>query len=244
MTTYRDLLVQLISILEFAGERTWKEWLTTDLKTWDDSRSVQHHLTAYGGMGSFTDFSLSSEAGHSVSKEVEPWINAVFEKLRSLAYVFAKRITRCDEEPTEEIVKHRFSQEVGCETPPLLAGWCCKACQYAETADRKIVLCAATYYVSRRICTDILNETLAELVQHCQHPERPEIQSGVHAIKNIVEQQGISIVNRTGWMRPCPKCGSQKTEVCQWRIDLNQKSIRLLHETLAQKLLRPRWIAK
>jgi len=36
-------------------------------------------------------------------------------------------------------------------------------------------------------------------------------------LEAVVQNSGIAIVARKGWMRPCPKCGSHNTEVCQWK---------------------------
>jgi predicted RNA-binding Zn-ribbon protein involved in translation (DUF1610 family) len=35
-------------------------------------------------------------------------------------------------------------------------------------------------------------------------------------LKDVIQKNGIAIVAREGWMHPCPQCGSQETEVCNW----------------------------
>ena len=34
-------------------------------------------------------------------------------------------------------------------------------------------------------------------------------------LEAVVQNSGIAVVERRGWMRPCPKCGSHETEVCR-----------------------------
>lgn len=55
MSQFAQALEATRSLLAAVGEDHWAEWLATDLAEWRASRRLSHHLSAYGGMGSFTD---------------------------------------------------------------------------------------------------------------------------------------------------------------------------------------------
>lgn len=58
-TYYIQALEMLIYLLEKDGSyEQWVEWLKTDIKYFEECSDVDHHIQAYGGMGSFNDLYL------------------------------------------------------------------------------------------------------------------------------------------------------------------------------------------
>ena len=44
------------------------KWISMDLDRWEIEKSVRHHSSAYGGMGSLNDLIICTENKHSVTK--------------------------------------------------------------------------------------------------------------------------------------------------------------------------------
>lgn len=82
---YRQALFCLKLILETDHPEleNWIAWLETDLEEWDGHRSVRHHLSAYGGMGSFNDLPAMGQ-NHEYT----------FSFLKSLCYSFGRLYCR------------------------------------------------------------------------------------------------------------------------------------------------------
>ena len=81
-----ESLDKLIEILEEDGDKHWSHWLRESkrLIQAEDFRGVEKFLGAFGGMGSFNDFQLST-IGRS---------NESFSKLQSSSYTLAEEIKR------------------------------------------------------------------------------------------------------------------------------------------------------
>jgi len=90
MTIYEDALKAMYSLLEQTGEKFWRDWINEDLHYWKNSKSVKHHLSAYGGMGSFNDLVICKKNNHKVTKQQESWINPLLSDLKSICYYSAK----------------------------------------------------------------------------------------------------------------------------------------------------------
>jgi hypothetical protein len=65
MSQYAQPLDAMHRLLMQAGETHWAAWIERAMREWRESRAVKHHLSAYGGMGSFNDIShlIASAAG-------------------------------------------------------------------------------------------------------------------------------------------------------------------------------------
>lgn len=59
----------------------WAKWIGTDIADWECNRYTEHHIKAYGGMGSFNDLPQirGGDGNYSI----------IFELLRSFCYQFA-----------------------------------------------------------------------------------------------------------------------------------------------------------
>ena len=90
------VLDEITDLLARHGENGWREWIARDagLIRADDFAGVEHLLSAYGGMGSFTDLFLSPLNGHKITEaEIEP-VNERLRTLSSRAYDIARELQR------------------------------------------------------------------------------------------------------------------------------------------------------
>ena len=69
-----------------SGVSYWAKWIAMDLDRWETEKSVRHHSSAYGGMGSLNDLIICTENKHSVTKSKEAWVNSLLLDLCLLCY--------------------------------------------------------------------------------------------------------------------------------------------------------------
>ncbi|SEJ88862.1 hypothetical protein SAMN05660742_1225 [Propionispira arboris] len=59
---------QSLRALKFIFEQTevhyWAKWIEKDLDECENEKSVHHHISAYGGMGSLSDLIICTQNGH------------------------------------------------------------------------------------------------------------------------------------------------------------------------------------
>lgn len=70
-------------LLEKAGETHWTKQVKKSLVVYRQRRDANHHLLAYGGMGSLNDVFLCERAGHNLTREQEPYVNVLFDWLKN-----------------------------------------------------------------------------------------------------------------------------------------------------------------
>jgi hypothetical protein len=78
---YLDALKAMHELLGALGEQHWRSWIAQDIEEWESRKSASHHLSAYGGMGSFNDIGFD-----------DVWLDTLFQDLK--ASVIILRITR------------------------------------------------------------------------------------------------------------------------------------------------------
>lgn len=78
------------------GVQSWADWLAADAVRirQRDFSGVEHLLSAYGGMGSFTDVWICPENGHSIEAADVPAVNKELDRLRSQLYSLATKLRR------------------------------------------------------------------------------------------------------------------------------------------------------
>lgn len=214
MNAYLDALNAMHDLLGALGEKHWRSWIAQDINEWESRNSVRHHLSAYGGMGSFNDLLFE-----------DVWLGTLFDDLKSLCYALAQR-------PTEKPNMHALERSLGSYCFEL-SGWRCLACGHSVVSNRDI-----EYFVARRI---IRNQILRE-AERCQlkeyvrsvirsRPVDPELTT-----ENVAEWAGASGLQiRAGndWLCPCPACGSNDTAVYRWLL-VNERGFRFVpsHDNL------------
>ncbi|MHB8126351.1 MAG: DUF6966 domain-containing protein [Desulfitobacteriaceae bacterium] len=202
MDIYLQSLSALESLLDNCGEHHWKTWITRDIYLWESNRSVEHHLSAYGGMGSINDLVLCQQNKHQLTKEQVPWANDLLIELLSLCSSLARL-------PQKTI---RFESTDKLQ----IQGWRCLSCGYSE-----LTMLDIENYISR----PMVRKGMEQAIKSCQLVEfipqvlsicLPGIEDERAKIKNIALQSGINVTTRDGCLRPCPHCGDNDTAVYRW----------------------------
>lgn len=234
MTKYIQALTTLEYLLDKAGENQWRDWLRQDITLWESKKDVQHHLSAYGGMGSFNDVWICVQNRHNVTKAQEPWVNNLFELLKGLCFRLAH-----DPETDEAIkddngnrhfpifsaLENRFSTKEMDNTASQLFmttsqlhGWRCLRCGHGETNSYDIEDYLAKVFLPKYLSNAQTEQELKALVDSAFTIEFEDIGETRNQLRQMIMNSGIKIVDREGWMRPCPKCGSDDTAVYRWQL--------------------------
>ena len=217
MTEYIYVLTALEYLLDRVGEKHWRDWLRQDMGLWRSKKDVSHHLSAYGGMGSFNDIWISVQNKNNITKVQEPWVNNLFDLLKCLCYQLAHNLEK--DEANKKSMDSATSQFP--KTKSQLYGWRCLKCGHAETNS-----CEIDNYLAKMVLPGYLGkaETESELKALVDAAFTTEIE-GINKIRSQLAQtilnSGIKMVDRESWMRPCPTCGSDDTAVYRWQLNNN-----------------------
>jgi len=89
-------LEEIVQLLRTHGEEHWRARLSRDLDLIraGDLYGVEHLLSAYGGMGSFTDLVLCPENGHEIARSEVDSANDTLRRLSSKAWELARGVQR------------------------------------------------------------------------------------------------------------------------------------------------------
>ena len=232
MTPYENCLLAIERLLSTVGVNYWADWIRRDIQDWQNSRDTSHHLSAYGGMGSFNDIWICRENSHNVTEPQEPWAQSLFEWLKAVAFYLA-------EHPKDEVSAQELQDAVGCYDSVLsafvggrnvradargfadrrerLEGWRCFQCSHSEVTDRDLERYIAQSLVPGLVfeaCEKQMLDGLVETILAVQIP----LANIRNELEAAVTNGGIAFVKRQGWMQPCPSCGAQNTGVFRWRL--------------------------
>jgi hypothetical protein len=237
MTKFIHALTALEYLLDKAGENRWRDWLRQDIDLWESKKGVSHHLSAYGAMGSINDVWICVQNKHNVTKAQEPWVNNLFEILKGLCFRLAhnpeidENIKDVDSNryfPIFSAFKNNFKEnEMDDATSQLsiitsqLHGWRCLKCGHAETSSYNI-----ENYLAKALMPNLLNHAknekeLKALVDSAFTIEFEGVDEARNQTRRMILDSEIKIIDREGWMRPCPKCGSDDTAVYRWELSKN-----------------------
>jgi len=237
MTTYYQALTALEYLLDKVGEKQWRDWLRQDMVLWKSKRDVTHHLSAYGGMGSFNDVWICVQNGHKVTKIQEPWANNLFELLKGLCFQLAYNPDK--NETIQDIDNNRYVPIFGAFKHSLdkkgienaasqlslatsqLHGWRCLKCGYGETKPGDIEDYLARVLLPKYLSSAKTGAELKTIVDTAFTIKFDGINGLREQLEQMILESKIKIVDRDGWMRPCPKCGKGDTAVYRWEVDRN-----------------------
>lgn len=199
MHPYPDALNAMHELLGALGEQHWRSWITLDIDEWESRKSVRHHLSAYGGMGSFNDIWFE-----------DVWLGTLFDDLKGACYHFA----HCPTAEPDVRALERLMGSVGFE----LSGWRCLECAYGVVSHRDI-----EYFVARRVIRQhiLVEAAQSRLQEFVQSTIRARPTDAVFTHENIVTwvtASGLRVRESNDWLRPCPSCGSDDTAVYRWLL--------------------------
>ena len=231
MISYLHTLKALEYLLDKVGETYWRDWIREDIMLWETENDTAHHLAAYGGMGSLTDLWICATNGHDVTEFQEIWVNCLLARFRDLCFQLAR--TPHTEKEVETVIgkksnsilspfrryRELFKSEISdwiARTNIDLSGWRCLSCGYEETQPKDIENTLARIMLPRQLSMAETEQKLIGVVDDTLSQNFPGIMLLREQLEAIVQNNRIAIVERGGWMRPCPQCGSHEAEVYQW----------------------------
>ncbi len=190
-------------LLITVGERQWAGYFAKHRNGQTDGfRSV------YGGMGSFNDLIICRANKHQIETNHEPLANQLLGSLSSICYATSLRGDLTAPEALEAC------GTVGHE----LEGCRCRECGHSQVSPADLNAFAAYYDVAMAIQSGITNGAFLESIQTLW--ARFDSDDNVSRFRLNAERSGISFSENTGWMSPCPKCGSADTCVYRWDFDV------------------------
>ena len=209
MVTYPEALKAMYLLLDTIGEEHWRDWIAEDLREWEVSNSVEHHLSAYGGMGSFNDMAGPPSEVRGITKAQESLEHFLFCDLKSICYYLAKHVSR--PVSVEGILRSMGTME------SQLQGWRCLNCSYAEVSLYDIDFYIAEYIIRHGIIDAVKRSNLHGFVRDVITSGMPSMENERSTVKDAVLRSGIKIGSGGGWTRPCPRCQSMDTVVYDWQ---------------------------
>jgi len=90
-------------------------------------------------------------------------------------------------------------------------------CGYSEVSPTDIEDYIASHLVRRGILRAVKESNLESFVKEVIDLKLAETDDERLQVKGVVMRSGIEIVERNGWMRPCPNCQSNDTAVYRWK---------------------------
>ncbi len=198
MEPYLDALYAMHDLLGALNESHWQKWIGEDIYQWRTARSVTHHLSAYGGIGSFNDINFN-----------DPWLGNLFDGIQSVCYFLAKQFPAVC---VDQTALQESMGTIGCQ----LSGWMCFGCGYGVVSNRDIDGFVAYRIIREEILKSVSCCGLRGLVGRVVR--KPPSNSSINhkMVLTWVEQSGINVRIENGWWCPCPSCASEDTGVYRW----------------------------
>ncbi|MGF7109483.1 DUF6966 domain-containing protein [Treponema pedis] len=189
----------------------WQKWIETDIKEYLSTGSVQHHLKAYGGMGSINDIWICKVNNHTINDEAEPWINELMEYLKGISYGIAHMIKDEKKINIEKIFSANYTRKI-------LTVRQCKSCGFSEIRKRETDSYLASLLLPNMTKEAILENKTEELISACLLPDIPNLLEERERIIKLIEQSGIGF--SASEKSCCKKCGGD-TGIGYWKLDGN-----------------------
>jgi hypothetical protein len=203
MTDYYKIALEVLSkILQEENYDHWAKWLQEDIKLWEINKSVEHHLRAYGGMGSFNDVVIGGNDNEGI------WKSHVFGHLQTLAFSLAKGDSLAS--ILEGISSRNNANEI--------SGWRCRNCGDARMTDRDINLFIANYYIPKFFLEYVKEDRLKEVTNMVKLIDSEVVINKKTQLKSLIQQANITLNPDDNWLWTCPKCGSSAVCAYHWNV--------------------------
>jgi hypothetical protein len=207
---YKTALEMLAQIMKEEKYDNWVNWLQEDIKLWETNKSVEHHLHAYGGMGSFNDLRVGGNDNEGI------WKGHVFGHLQTLAYSLAKG----------DSLKSILGDISNSNNSGQISGWRCRNCGDARMTDRNINLFIANYFIPKFFVKYVREDRLKEVVDIPKLIDSEEVKYKKTQIESLIQQANIILSLDENWLWTCPKCGS--SEVCAYRWKVSEDGTKMI----------------
>lgn len=216
-----------VELLESAGETPWAGRIKKSLEDFARDGNVEPFLVFFEGHGSLNDLILSPRGGHKISAHQYPWVNTLLQSLLSLSSAAAQAVH----------AREKFSP-LWFEWHRKLQGWICNACEYTSVSANEIESALAGWTIG----DELKPESPAELkrtVEVSLKGDSPTVAQRRETLRHSAKLANISLEEkdrdpRTG-MKPCPKCGSDRTSVFRWILEEDDATLTPADSQLARK---------
>lgn len=210
MSDYEMCLQALHALLVRTNAEYWARYIGQDIQEWEYSKSVEHHLWAYGGMGSLNDVYLCVQNGNSVTAQQEPFANELLRQLLVLCFRLGSDIRDKHKTSVEELV-HRARP-----LKPVLRGSVCNNCGYTAIGVQGVDAYIAPDLVNKVVAEGLENKNLIGTALNCLDLERcAGVTAGRKLVDVALERSNIALIDEP-FMRPCVRCASDDTSVAYW----------------------------
>lgn len=211
MEYYKIVLESLQYFLECTGVKFWDEWIKKDIFLWEKEKRVDHHLQAFGGMGSLNDVWICKHNGHAIADWQEPWANTLLKELKDLSILLAIS-AREEKHPAFNEIKKKYSMK----PQGHIQGTRCLACGFSALDAYNIDSYISSKLISEELLIGLANNQLRASILKCLNAELAEIQIERNRIKEIMRRSAIQYTEHQMFMRPCKQCESEDTAVYRW----------------------------
>jgi hypothetical protein len=205
MESYKLALEALHYLLSKTGASFWAKWIETDIKLAEEN-TVDHHLSAYGGMGSLNDVVICVLNNHAITKEQELWVNYLFQDLKGLCFTTART-------PVNRVMIEKSLWD----QPKEIQGWRCLSCGYGKLSKSDIENFIAPKLLREMVLKAFEEKRLSDCVEQVLSLNIPGRNEEYESIKQIALRSGLLVDDDAG-LRPCPNCNSDNTAVYRWVI--------------------------
>lgn len=216
---YKTSLEILVKILKEEKYDHWANWILEDIKLWENEKSVEHHLHAYGGMGSFNDIVIGGNDNESI------WESRIFGSIQTLAYSLASGDSL---DTILEVISTQYRINE-------ISGWRCRDCGDARLNDRDIELYIASFFMPKLLVEYIQKGQLKEVTDISKWLNSEDIISKRQSLKTQIEKATIFLNTDNNWLWICPKCGSKEVCVYRWIVIENNAELVEGSDNLALK---------
>lgn len=207
---YKTALNLLIEMLKGSGYDNWINWLKEDIRLWETERTTEHHLRAYGGMGSFNDVVIGN------NDTIGLWKDSVFGVIKSLAYSLAKGNIQ-----TASLEENFYGNEL-----TEISGWRCKNCGNAIINERNISIFLSTFFIPKFFVKYLKESNIEAILDLEKMIHSAEVLQKKQKVESLVVANGIAFSPTNEWLWTCSKCGSG--EVCSYRWNISENDSKLM----------------
>lgn len=200
---YRISLQILQQLLMESDNTHWAHWIAEDIRLWDTDKSVQHHLGAYGGMGSINDLAVGGTDQEGI------WKNHVFDMVKNLAWHLAH-----NGGSTPLTASSFYSSE-----RPQLHGRRCRVCGYSRIDENQIDGLIASEQLPHIIAQLVQRDALEELLPVPRWINAPAIQYKRTLLVEALQRAAIDVEPFGEWTKGCLQCKSAYISPFSWEFN-------------------------
>jgi hypothetical protein len=216
-----------VELLQSVGEASWASRIHKAVEDYARDGNVEPFLQFFEGHGSLNDLILSPRSGHKVTPHQYPWVNTLLQSLLSLSSGAAQAVH----------AREKFAP-LWFEWHRKLQGWICNACEFTSLSGNEIESALAGWTIGDELKPESPGE-LKRAVEVSLKGDSATVAQRRETLRHNAKLANISLDekdrdSRAG-MKPCPKCGSDRTSVFRWILEDDDSTLTAADSQLARK---------